>query len=135
MNKNWFFLVLFLAMGCSKEETLTRTEHFRDLVYTIETNETDLQVEFMRGQYDSLRKGNIAADTAFPAAGTYQIPATVLRGDAVVLFAQSNNGPEFHLKISDKDGTVLGETDSITFYPANQLQEKDLWISKVKITP
>gem|GEM_PF-1677981 len=135
--KRLFYLSI-LALGlysCKKEETLSKTITYRDIVYRVETNDSNLAIEFMRAVYTDAVKGNIANDSILVNPGFYNIPATVLTGSQMMLFAESRKGPNFHLTIVDDNGTILAETDTVTFYPSNPIKEYDQWVSKLTVIP
>ena len=126
-------LFLLAVSSCKKDETFTKQETYKEIVYRIESKDSNLSIAFMRSVYSETVKGNIQTDSILVAPDLYNIPATVLTGVPVVLFAESLTGPDFHLQIVDDKGTVLAETEEITFYPANTFPP-DQWISKLTIT-
>ena len=52
-----------------------------------------------------------------------------------MLFAESRKGPNFHLAIVDDNGTILAETDTVTYDPSNPLRDYDRWTSKLVVVP
>ena len=126
-------LFLLAVSSCKKDETFTKQETYKEIVYRIESKGSNLSIAFMRSVYSETVKGNIQTDSILVAPDLYNIPATVLTGVPVVLFAESLTGPDFHLQIVDDKGTVLAETEEITFYPANTFHP-DQGISKLTIT-
>ncbi|RYZ35195.1 MAG: hypothetical protein EOP49_33735 [Sphingobacteriales bacterium] len=126
-------LFAVLCFSCGKDE-LVKTTSYADLVYEITTGDsTMLNVIYRKGVYNDSIKGNIDFDTIITTAGTHFIPAQVLIGQPVMLYGESHKDSSFHLRIK-RDGVVLKETDSITFYPANQLHP-DQFISKLEVIP
>ena len=135
--KRLFYLSI-LALGlysCKKDETLSKTITYRDVVYRVETDDSNLAIEFMRAVYNDAVKGNIATDSILINPGFYNIPATVLTGAQIMLFAESRIGPNFHLTIVVDNGTILAETDTVTFYPSNPIKPYDQWVSKLTVEP
>jgi hypothetical protein len=125
-------LIVMTISSCKKEETFTKQDTYKEIVYRIESKDSNLTIAFMRAVYTETIKGNIQTDSVLVAPNLYNIPATVLTGVPVVLFAESLTGPDFHLQIVDDNGTVLAETDKITFYPANTFHPNQ-WISKLTV--
>ena len=135
--KRLFYLSIFTLglYSCKKDETLSKTITYRDVVYRVETNDSNLAIEFMRAVYTDAVKGNIANDSILVNPGFYNIPATVLTGSQIMLFAESRKGPNFYLTIVDDNGTILAETDTVTHDPSNPLRDYDRWISKLVVVP
>lgn len=132
-----YLLVILLAMSfysCKKDADATNAPQYKDIVYRIQTTDSALQINLMRAVYNDAQKGNIGKDSVLLNPGLYNIPATVLTGANVSLFAMSAKGPNFNLTIVDTKGTVLAATDTITYYPANQLHG-DQWISSIHFIP
>ena len=59
----------------------------------------------------------------------------MLTGSQIMLFAESRKGPNFHLAIVDDNGTILAETDTVTYDPSNPLRDYDRWTSKLVVVP
>jgi hypothetical protein len=132
-----YLLIALLVVGiasCKKDETFTKQDTYKDIVYRIESSDSNLSIAFMRAVYTETVKGNIQTDSVLIGPDLYNIPATVLTGVPVVLFAESRTGPNFDLQIVDDNGTILAETDKITFYPANTFHPNQ-WVSKLTIIP
>lgn len=123
-----------LLVACSKQDTATRTEHYRKITYRIESNDSNLLVNFARAVYDDKQKGNIQKDSLLAAPGTYVLPATVLANEEIELFGLSYISGNFRLQIIGDGQQVLAQTDSVPLDPANQLHP-DRWFVKIKAIP
>lgn len=136
MRKYLFLLCLSVTIfSCNKNDNpATSIQQYRNLVYKVQTTDSGLQINLMRAVYNDVQKGNIAKDSLLLNPGFYNIPATVLTGMDVTLFALDTLGPNFSLTIVDDKGKVLAATDTIIYYPANQLHG-DQWISKITCVP
>ena len=136
--KLWLFVLLaFVGLSACKKEngTLTKQDTYKEIVYRIQTQDSNLTIAFMRAVYTSTVKGNIQKDSVLTNPGFYSIPATVLTGAPVMLFAVSQRGPNFKLEIADNVGMILAATDTITHYPATALDTVEKWVSKLNIVP
>ncbi len=121
--------------SCSKEESLAKHDTYKEVIYRIQTSDSNLLVNLMRAVVSEEKTGNIGKDTVLVDTGLYNIPATVLTGVHVTLFAMSTESPNFDLKIMDKQGNILAQTDTITHYPANPAHPEDQYISKISFLP
>jgi hypothetical protein len=128
-------LLMTTLLSCKKDETtFTKQETYKDIVYRINSMDSNLNIAFMRAVYTETVKGNIQTDSFLPNPGLYNIPATVLTGVQVVLFAESKRGPAFSIEIVDDNGARLAVADTPTHYPANPLHP-DQWVAKLTIVP
>lgn len=134
MKKILLPLLLMTTVFACKKDDLVKTVSYVDLVYEITNNEDTLDVEYYIGVYNDTQKGNIKFDTVLTQQGVHFIPGRVLAGENVQLYAYSEKGGDFHLRIKADDGSTLAETDTVTFSPANQLHP-DYWTSKLVIVP
>ncbi len=136
--KRFFLPVLalfFFVAACNKtDENLVSNQPYLDVVYQINNAEPDLAVTFSRGVFSDNVKGNLDHDTTISQNGLIQIPATILKGINVRLYAISYTGGDFNLQIRDTKGNILAQTDSVTFDPANQLHA-DRYFSNLLIVP
>ena len=136
MKKSGLLLILVVVLfACKKEDPLTKHDTYREVVYQIQTADSNLLVNLMRAVYDDEKRGNIGKDTILVDTGTYNIPATVFTGIEVALFGMSTISDNFDLKILDKQGNVLAETDSITYDPPNQANPLPRYRARVSFKP
>jgi len=134
MKKILLSVLVVAAIASCKKETYTKTNSYVNLVYEIDNTEDSLHIVFRRAVYNDSVAGNIDFDTLITTDGTHYIPVQVLIGEPVMLYGLSNLGPGFHLRIKGEDGTVIRETDTVTYYPANLLA-RDRWVSKLEMIP
>lgn len=125
--------LLVSVVSCNKDEVV-KTVSYKTVVYEIDNNVDSLYVTYRKAVYNDQIKGNIDFDTVFNTKTTHFMTMQVLIGKPVVLFGLSNKGGYFHLKIKDKDGLVLAETDTVAFYPANELHP-DQYSSRLEYMP
>jgi len=125
-----------LFVSCQKDK-LTRATTWVNITYRIQSYDSNLQLNLMRGVYTDAVKGNIAKDTLLKNPGYYYIPASVLINERIYLFAMSTTGPNFYLSINDKDGNVLNKTnaDSIRYHPITSLDTFEKWTARISIIP
>ena len=133
MKKYIAIVLLMTGIVSCKKDTLTKKDTYSTIFYTIQTADSNLQVNLMRAVYTETTKGNIGKDTVLVNPGTYQIEAVVFNNVPVTLFAMSEISPDFHLKIESLSGTTFAETDTVTIYPANQLHPVQ-YVSKLTAT-
>lgn len=124
---------LCLLGACGKQETATKTVHYKQVIYVIESGDSNLLVNFPRAVYDEVQKGNIAKDSILPAPGSYSIRATVLN-EEIALYGESKVSDNFRLQIVGEGNVVLVQTDTIEFIPANVLAPA-VWRAQIKTKP
>lgn len=129
-----FCTLTWCFCSCKKDDNLSSSQYFRDVVYVVESNQPDLQITFSRGVYGKNLKGNIDQDTSFGKTGVFQFPTSVLVGVEMQLYAISTVGGDFKLKIKSTDGTVLSAIETPSFDPANQLHA-DRWYARIRLIP
>lgn len=127
-------IVVAFAFSCNKTNDLVKSTSFKKITYEIYDNVDSLSVAYGVGVYTSNEKGNIEHYTSFLIKGTHYIQTELLIGKPVTFYALSLKGNDFHLKIKDTSGIVLIETDTVAFYPANQLHP-DEYISRLEYLP
>lgn len=134
--KNLLPLLIMSAFvfACNKQDEVTRVDQYKEIVYRINTGDSNLYITFRRAVYDSSQKGNIDFDSVLIAPGLYEIPATVLTGTDAKLYGESSVSGNFSLQITQQNGKVLAKTDSITYDPANQLHDAR-WYARISIIP
>jgi hypothetical protein len=133
-----YLLLLFLfisCIACNKDEKLTKSEHYKNLVYRIQSNDSNLQVFFYRLTYiDSIGSSrNIQKDTVLHDKGFYNIPVTLLKGLTISLRGISTTDSTFNLKIVDESGTILAETDTIEHWPITPFDPVDRYVSTIYV--
>lgn len=134
MKKVVFFLLAICTLYSCKKDELVKTVSYADLVYEINNDEDSLYIIYSRAVYNDSVKGNIDFDTVITQPGIYYINSRVLVGNKVMLYAYTEKGDGFGLRIKDEDGATLAQTDTVTHSPANQLHP-EYWMSKLEITP
>src|SRR5690606_17426533 len=97
---------LCLLAACGKEETATKTVHYKQVTYNIKSGDSNLLVNFPRAVYNEVQKGNIAKDSLLPAPGSYSIRATVLN-EEIALYGESRVSDNFSLQIVGEGNVVL----------------------------
>ena len=127
-------ILALLFIACNKEDSATRIDQYRDILYKVQSGDSNLQVTFQRAVYDNTQKGNIDFDTTLVNPGFYIIKATVLTGMQVRLTAESHVSGNFSLIISSEEQGQLAKSDTITHEPANQLHD-EYWFARIYATP
>lgn len=133
-NLGCLAMLALLFIACNKEDTATKIDQYHDILYKIQSGDSNLLLTFQRAVYDNTQKGNIDVDTTLVAPGSYVIKATVLTGMQVRMTGQSFKSGNFSLMVTSDNGTVLAKTDTITHTPANQLQP-EYWFARIFATP
>ncbi len=137
MDMRTYIFIISLLIGftsCTKTETATKTDHYRNITYRIETQDSNLQVNFPRAAYEEVVKGNIKKDSVIVSPGIYMIPATVLANEKIELFGMSYISGNFSLQIIGPGNVVLAQAENIPLDPANQLHP-DRWFITISATP
>lgn len=127
-------LFALLAGACNKTDNYTKSASYANVVYKIQSSEPGLYVTYSVGVYTDSIKGNIDYDTTFAATGNFNIPSTVLVGTNVTLFAMSDSGDNFAIQITDENGSIIKQSDTITLDPANALHA-DRYFAKLVYQP
>lgn len=128
-------LAAFLFLSCNKQDTATRIEHYAQVSYRIESNDSNLTVNFIRAKEIDGKPWNVTiGDSIIANPGTYLIPATILTGEAIFLYGYSERGGDFSLQITEPSGKILAQTNGIPLDSANALHP-NRWYAKIWATP
>ena len=133
--KTYLLLSLFFVscLACNKDDKLTKSESYANLVYRVQTTDSFLQLYFLRAVYNDSVKGNIGKDTILTFPSLYSIPATVLKGYTVTLKGISTRDSMFNLKIVDANGAILAQTDTITRWPITPFDPQVRYVSDISV--
>ncbi|HRO41655.1 MAG TPA: hypothetical protein PL009_02390 [Flavipsychrobacter sp.] len=133
--RNLLFLVssVLVLLACNKQDSVTKTDHYRKVIYRVSTQDSNLLINFPRAIYNENQKGNIKKDSMIYAPGVYLIPATVLN-EEIELYGMSYISGNFSLQILGEGNNILAATDSIPLDPANPLHP-DMWYARIKAQP
>jgi hypothetical protein len=131
-----YLLLLFLivsCIACKKDEKLTKSEPYKNVVYRVQTTDSALHLIFARAVYTDSVKGNIEKDSILQYPGFYNIPATVLKGFNLRLRGISTKGTNFNLKIIDENGGILAQTDTFEHWPVTPFDSVDRYVSTLSV--